>query len=80
MWLPLSSADAGNFDNGEGLVNLGGRVGVTAGDPKFECRTSDVSCATEGDVLVTGSTNYTIRDQTSPPRPRSRLHENIFQR
>ena len=43
-------------------VDLGGRVGVTANDPQFVCRTSDVSSAAEGDALVTGSTNYTIRD------------------
>ena len=49
-------------DNGDGLVDLGGRVGVTSGDPQFVCRTSDVSSAAEGDALVTGSVNYTIRD------------------
>ena len=43
-------------------VDLGGRVGVTANDPQFVCRTSDVSSAPEGDALVTGSVNYTIRD------------------
>ena len=52
----------GVFDAADGLVDLGGRVGVTAGDPQFHCRTSDVSSAAEGDALVTGSTNYTIRD------------------
>ena len=52
----------GVFDNGDGLVDIGGRVGVTAGDPQFVCRTSDVASAAEGDALVTGSTNYTIRD------------------
>ena len=52
----------GVFDNGDGLVDLGGRVGVTASDPQFHCRSSDVSFAGEGDSLVTGSTNYTIRD------------------
>ncbi|HIN91344.1 MAG TPA: hypothetical protein EYM99_00820 [Alphaproteobacteria bacterium] len=41
---------------------LGGRVGVTATDLQFVCRTSDVSSAAEGDALVTGSVNYTIRD------------------
>ena len=46
----------------DGLVGLGGRVGVTASDPSFVCRTSDVSSAAEGDALVTGSTNSTIRD------------------
>ena len=33
-----------------------------AGDPQFVCRTSDVSSEAEGDALVTGSVNYTIRD------------------
>ena len=28
----------------------------------FICRTSDVYSAAEGDALVTGSTNYTVRD------------------
>ena len=35
---------------------------VTGADPQFVCRTSDVSSAAEGDALVTGSVNYTIRD------------------
>ena len=52
----------GVFDNGDGLVDLGGRVGVTAGDPQFVCRTSDVSSAVEGDALVTGGVDYTVRD------------------
>ena len=52
----------GFFGNGDGLVDLGDRVGVTATDPQFVCRTSDVSSAAEGDALVTGSVNYTIRD------------------
>ena len=45
----------------DGLVDLGGRVGVTSADPGFHCRTSDVNSAAEG-ALVTGSVNYTIRD------------------
>ena len=59
---PTGSSINGIFDNGDGLVDLGGRVGVTSGDPQFVCRTSDVSSAAEGDALVTGSVNYTIRD------------------
>ena len=46
----------------DGLVDPGGRVGVTSADPGFHCRISDVSSAAEGDALVTGRTNYTIRD------------------
>ena len=52
----------GVFDNGDGLVDPGGPVGVASGDPQFVCRTSDVSSAAEGDSLVTGSVDYTIRD------------------
>ena len=52
----------GIFDSSDQLVDLGGRVGVTAGDPSFHCRTSDVSSAAEGDALVTGGVDYTIRD------------------
>jgi len=37
-------------------------LGGCGADPQFVCRTSDVSSATEGDALVTGSVNYTIRD------------------
>ena len=57
-----SSTINGIFDNGDGLVDLGGSVGVTSDDPQFSCRTSDVSSASEGDALVTGSVNYTVRD------------------
>ena len=53
---------SGIFDAPDGLVDLGGRVGVTSDDPSFHCRTSDVSSAAEGDALVTGGVNYTIRD------------------
>ena len=37
-------------------------MGVTACNPGFHCRTSHVSSAVEGDALVIGSTNYTVRD------------------
>ena len=37
-------------------------LGGYGADPQFVCRTSDVSSATEGDALVTGSVNYTVRD------------------
>ena len=57
-----ASAINGIFDAGDGLVDIGGRVGVTSADPSFHCRTADVSSAVEGDALVTGGTDYTIRD------------------
>ena len=50
-----ASTISGIFDNGDGLVDLGGRVGVTASDPGFHCRTSDVSSVAEGAALVAGS-------------------------
>jgi len=37
-------------------------LGGCGADPQFVCRTSDVSSATKGDALVTGSVNYAIRD------------------
>ena len=37
-------------------------LGGYGADPQFVCRTSDVSSAAEGDALVTGSVNYTVRD------------------
>ena len=37
-------------------------MGVTACKRGFHCRTSHVSSAVEGDALVIGSTNYTVRD------------------
>ena len=52
----------GIFDNGDGFVDFGGSVGVTSDNPQFACRTSDVSSASEGDALVTGSVNYTVRE------------------
>ena len=37
-------------------------MGVTACNTGTHCRTSHVSGSAEGDALVTGSTNYTVRD------------------
>jgi hypothetical protein len=36
-------------------------VGVALQQPRFHCRTADVSSAAEGDALVVGGVNYTIR-------------------
>ena len=54
----------GIFESGDGGVDLGGSVGVTSDDPQFHCATSDVASAGEGDTLVTGGVNYTVRDVT----------------
>ena len=35
--------------------------GSCSADPQFVCRTSEVSSVSEGDALVAGTTNYTIR-------------------
>ena len=37
-------------------------LGGYGADPQFVCRTSDVSSATEGNALVTGSVDYTVCD------------------
>ena len=37
-------------------------LGGCGADPQFVCRTSDVSSSTQGDALVTGGVNHTIRD------------------
>lgn len=57
-----SSTISGIFDAADGLVDLGGRVGITSDSPQFHCRTSDVSSAAEGDALVTGGVTYAVRD------------------
>ena len=44
------------------LYSHGDSVGVTSAEPSFHCHTSDVSSAAEGDALVTGGSNYTIRE------------------
>ena len=37
------------------------RKGVALQQPRFHCRTADVSSAAGGDALVVGGVNYTIR-------------------
>ena len=37
-------------------------IDVIPCNPSVHCRTSHVSSAVEGDALVIGSTNYTVRD------------------
>jgi hypothetical protein len=51
----------GIFDNDFVEVDAGGGVAVALQQPRFHCRTADVSSAAEGDALVVGGVNYTIR-------------------
>jgi hypothetical protein len=51
----------GIFDNDFIEVDAGGGVGVALQQPRFHCRTADVSSAAEGDALVVSGVNYTIR-------------------
>jgi hypothetical protein len=56
-----SSTVNGIFDNDFIEVDAGGGVGVALQQPRFHCRTADVSSASEGDALVVSGVNYTIR-------------------
>ncbi len=51
----------GIFDNEFIEVDAGGTVGVAIQQPRFLCRTSDISSATEGDAITILGVAYTIR-------------------
>jgi hypothetical protein len=51
----------GIFDNDIVEVDAGGNVQMAIRQPRFLCRTSDVSSAADGDALNVNSTAYTIR-------------------
>lgn len=51
----------GIFDNDIVEVDAGGNIPMAIRQPRFLCRTQDVSDAAEGDALVVNSVNYTIR-------------------
>jgi hypothetical protein len=51
----------GIFDKDYSLADFGGSVGVGSNDPRFICRTSDVSGAASGGQLVVRSVTYIIR-------------------
>jgi len=51
----------GIFDNDIVEVDAGGNIPMAVRQPRFLCRTNDVSSAADGDALVVNSTNYTIR-------------------
>ena len=51
----------GIFDKDYIAVDAGGSVPVALEEPKFICKTSDVSTAAEGDSLVIDAVNYTVK-------------------
>lgn len=51
----------GIFDNDFIEVDTGGGVGFALQQPKFVCRTSDVSTAVEDDTLVISAVTYKIK-------------------
>lgn len=51
----------GIFDNEFFEVEAGGEIAVAMEQPRFTCRTSDVSTAAEGDSITINSTAYTVR-------------------
>lgn len=51
----------GIFDNEFIEVDAGGGVGVALNQPRFHCRTADVSSAAEGDAITISGVAYTVR-------------------
>ena len=52
----------GMFDKNYSFADLGGAVGVGSNDPRFVCRTVDVSSAANGDTIVVSAVTYTVRN------------------
>ena len=62
-WTPAGGSATtvnGVFDSEYQEVAIS-QVGVALSQPRFVCRTADVSGAAEGDTLSVGATSYTIR-------------------
>lgn len=51
----------GIFDNEFFEADAGGNVAVAIQQPRFQCRTSDVASAAEGDAITINSISYIIR-------------------
>lgn len=51
----------GIFDKEYLELDSGGSVAFAVNQPRFVCRTSDVSSAAEGDPIVISGTNYIVR-------------------
>lgn len=56
-----ASTISGIFDDEYEPIEVGGFVPVASSSPVFQCKTSDVSSAAEGDALTVNSTSYLIR-------------------
>ena len=56
-----ASSVNGIFDKEFFAADAGGTVELAFNQPRFLCRTSDVSNAAEGDALNVNSTNYIIK-------------------
>ena len=56
-----SSTVNGIFDNDFIEVDAGGGIGVAMQQPRFQCRTADISTAAEGDTIVISAVTYTVR-------------------
>ena len=52
----------GIFDNEYSEADPGGEVGFTSSEPRFTCRTSEISSAVTGDTITISGTIYTIRE------------------
>lgn len=52
---------SGIFDEDFIEVDAGGGVGVAMQQPRFLCRTADVSAARDGDTMLVQGYNYNIR-------------------
>lgn len=51
----------GIFDNVYEEVEAGGRVGIAMQQPRFFCKTADITGSVEGDALEIDSVPYTIK-------------------
>ena len=56
-----ASTISGIFDDAFEAVETGGFIPVASSSPIFQCKTSAVSSAAEGDALIVNSTSYLIR-------------------
>jgi hypothetical protein len=57
----VASTVQGIFDNGYSGVDVGAGAQVASTDPRFLCRSEDVSGVADGDTLVVSSVTYIIR-------------------
>lgn len=51
----------GIFDNPQASRNASQMLEITIPEPRFVCRTTDVSAAADGDAITIGGISYTVR-------------------